>query len=360
LEFIMQGEKGGQVSHWMIVKSHKKKLLRRVTGDRSQHLRRGVQFAFVALNLWIGTDFLRWVHQFESGGSQVIITRPAGVEGWLPIASLMNLKIWLATGHVPAIHPAGIFLLLAFVGMSLLLRKAFCGWVCPVGTLSEYSWKLGRHIFGQNWILPRWADIPLRGLKYLLLGFFIWVVVSMGAPELKAFLASPYGLVADVKMLNFFRFLTVTGAIVIGLLLTLSVVIRNFWCRYLCPYGALMGLFALLSPTRIGREPEPCIDCAKCAKACPAQLPVDQLITIRSAECLGCMECVAVCPAEGALALSIGRRTRLSGWAMAAGVVAIFVTVAGLARWTGHWESAIPDQAYTELVPHAAEFDHPR
>ena len=49
-----------------------------------------------------------------------------------------------------------------------------------------------------------------------------------------------------------------------------SVFVQNFWCRYLCPYGALLGLTSLLSPLRIRREPAACIDCAKCAKACPS------------------------------------------------------------------------------------------
>ena len=85
----------------------------------------------------------------------------------------------------------------------------------------------------------------------------------------------------------------------------LSIFIRNFWCRYLCPYGALMGLASLLSPLWIKRDPDKCIDCAKCAKACPSHLPVDTRLQVRSAECLGCLECVAVCPAEGALELSV-------------------------------------------------------
>ena len=103
------------------------------------------------------------------------------------------------------------------------------------------------------------------------------------------------------------------------MLTLLSLVVQNFWCRYLCPYGALVGLAALLSPARIRREAGPCIDCGKCAKACPAWLPVDRLVEIRSAECTACMECVAVCPAQGALQLSVSKgassaRPRFLGW----------------------------------------------
>ena len=160
-------------------------------------------------------------------------------------------------------------------------------------------------MFRRNWVLPKWSDIPLRGLKYVLLGLFGYAVASMDVESIQGFLSSPYGLIADVKMLNFFRNLGVTAAVVLGFLFIASVFVQNFWCRYLCPYGALMGLASLLSPTRIRRDPELCIDCAKCAKACPSHLPVDTLIQIRSAECLGCLECVAVCPADKALDLAV-------------------------------------------------------
>ncbi len=83
----------------------------------------------------------------------------------------MNTKYFLLTGRVPAIHPAAMVLFIAFVLMSLLLKKAFCSWLCPVGTLSEHLWKLGRRVFGRNLHPPKWLDIPLRGLKYLLLAF---------------------------------------------------------------------------------------------------------------------------------------------------------------------------------------------
>jgi polyferredoxin len=202
-------------------------------------------------------------------------------------------------------------------------------------------------------------DLPLRSLKYILLGLFLYAVGSMSANEIAAFLQGPYGLIADVKMLNFFRKLTVGGAVPIGFLLLSSVFVQNFWCRYLCPYGALMGLVSLLSPVRIRRNPEPCIDCGKCAKACPAVLPVDRLVQIRSAECTGCMECVAVCPAEGALALSLTRRRRVPGWAVAAACAVIFVGIYGYAQYMGYWETRLPESVYFHLVPRASEFSHP-
>jgi polyferredoxin len=340
----------------------KKKLIQRTDRDYSQALRRGYQFAFLLMNVWLGGQFYFWVRHYETMGRSPYVSRPAGVEGWLPIAGMMNLKYFLVTGRVPDLHPAAMFLLVTFVAMAFLFRKAFCSWLCPVGTLSEYLWKLGRKIFRRNFPLPRWVDIPLRGLKYVLLGFFVWAVSSMSAKAIAGFMNSPYGIVADVKMLNFFRFIGETGLIVLGMLVVASVLVQNFWCRYLCPYGALLGLASVFSPMRIRRNTETCIDCAKCAKACPSALPVDKLVTIKSAECTGCLECVAVCPAEGALRMSLPMLPaprRMPTWAFAAGVAVVFFGIVGFAKTAGYWRSDVPQAVYKQLVPHANEASHP-
>src|SRR5579872_2309340 len=114
----------------------RKKIARRAPKDHAQALRRAVQLAFLALNVWVGAEFYLFVRYCETGGRSLWAGRPPGVEGWLPIASLMNLKLLLLTGQAPAIHPAGMFLLIAFLAASWFFRKSFCGWLCPVGTVS--------------------------------------------------------------------------------------------------------------------------------------------------------------------------------------------------------------------------------
>jgi polyferredoxin len=336
-----------------------KKLWKRAPKEHSQSLRHAMQLAFLALNVWIGIQFYLFVRYYETGGRSWSVARPPGVEGWLPIASLMNFKVLLATGRITTLHPAGMFLLIAFLAMSWIFRKSFCGWLCPVGTASEYLWRLGRKIFRHNFRLPRRADIALRSLKYILLALFLYAVGSMSVPAIHAFLEGPYGIVDDVKMLNFFRLLGLTGGVVMAMLILTSVFVQNFWCRYLCPYGALMGLVSLASPLRIRRNASLCIDCGKCAKACPSALPMDRLITIKSAECTGCMQCVAACPAADALFLSAPCRRRVPGWVVAAGVATLFLGVCGWAQWSGNWNTNLPSRIYFELIPHANEFSHP-
>ncbi len=348
-------------------------LVRRLASDRSQQLRHSVQFSFLGLNAWLAIEFLLWTRYYESGGRTRYFERPSGVDGWLPIAGLMNLKYFLLTHQIPAVHPAAMVLAAVFLLSSLLLKKSFCSWLCPVGSISEGLWKLGRKLFRRNFAVPRWLDIPLRSLKYILMAFFLFIVVSMSAEALNDFLTAPFGIIADVKMLNFFREIGITGLAVLGSLVVLSVFIQNFWCRFLCPYGALMGLVSTLSPVRVRRDAEACIDCGKCTKACPSSLPVGRLVQIRSAECTSCMECVAVCPAENALQLALpprrlasqagGSATRwrsraLQPHTVAAVLALVFFGLIGLARATGHWQTNIPREVYMQLVPHADDYGH--
>ncbi len=344
-------------------KPTRNKLVRRDNRDYSQRLRLAVQLLFAVLNLWIGLQFYLWVRWAESGGQAFEVSRPAGVEGWLPIEGLMQLKYFLVSGQVPHVHAAGFFLFTSFLIISFVFRKSFCSWICPVGTVSEYLWKLGRSVFGRTFQLPRWADIPLRSLKYLVLGFFAYAVIGMSAASVAEFLNSPYALVVDVRMLNFFRYLSGTAAWVIFGTVIASIFVQNFWCRYLCPYGGFLGLVSLLSPTRITRNSSTCIDCALCAKACPAALPVDRLLQIRSAECTGCLECVAICPAKDALAMSVlaspRKRRAIPAWSMAAGIAILFLGMVGYAKATGQWNTNLPKQVYLQLVPNASEQHHP-
>ncbi len=116
-----------------------------------------------------------------------------------------------------------------------------------------------------------------------------------------------------------------------------------------------MGLTSFFSPTRIRRDSSACIDCAKCAKACPSRLPVDQLVSVKSAECTACMECVAVCPAQGALQMDLPEiipdRRHLPAWAIAAGIAALILGFVGYAKTAGLWNTELPRTVYLQLTP---------
>lgn len=323
-------------------------------------LRLTVQWTFLGWCLFLGFQFSLFVGQYLSHGQNPGYMRPPGVEGFLPIGALVSLKHWLVNGKLDTIHPAALVLLLTFFAMALLAKKSFCSWLCPVGTLEEGLWRLGRKLWGRNFAIWSWLDIPLRVLKYALLLFFVkLIIIDMPAVALQAFLASPYWAVADVRMLHFFTGLSPVSLTVIMLLAVLSVFYQNFWCRYLCPYGALLGLMSMLSPLKIRRSETHCTQCGACTRACPAQLPVQHKLAIHSPECTACLSCVSSCPEAEALAMRLPVWQRaIPGWGFALLVLVLFTAGVASGMLSGHWHSSLSPEDFRQLIPIAERFGH--
>src|SRR4030067_1530777 len=135
-----------------------------------------VQTAFAVLCTWIGVEFYLFIKYLEAGGTVSYFTRPPGVDGFLPISSLMSFYYFLTTGTIHSAHPAGMFIFFGIVLMSLVIGKSFCSWMCPVGFISELIGDFGEKIFKRKLHLPKIFDYPLRSLKYFLLGFLCYAV----------------------------------------------------------------------------------------------------------------------------------------------------------------------------------------
>jgi polyferredoxin len=250
------------------------------------------------------------------------------------------------------VHPAAVVIFLSAIVVSLLLKRSFCSWICPVGAISELLWKVGFKATKRNIRPPAWLDIPLRGLKYLLLLFFLVSILwKMPAEAVASFIASDYHKIADVRMLNFFLKISGFPLAVITALVLVSIPLKNAFCRYLCPYGALLGLASMLSPLKVTRERAACVSCGVCSQFCPSYLPVMEKERISSPECIGCWRCISNCRAAGALEMKLpGGGIAIAGILFASLVVGIFWGGSIAGKVTGNWQNSITAAEYTKLL----------
>lgn len=315
-------------------------------------LRHVVQLLFAAIVLYIGLTFILFVGQVENGALSGV-SRPGGVEAFLPISALVGLKAWLATGSFDPIHPAGLVMFLAAITVSLLLKRVFCSWICPIGTLSEMLAKIGKKVFGRNFLIPKWLDYLLRSVKYILLFFFVWAILfAMSGTDAAVFVQTPYNMVSDIKMLKFMQHLSVVGMTVIGMIFVLSILFENFWCRYFCPYGGLLGLLSVVSPYKITRNQKSCIECGKCTKSCPNHILVEKTTRVWSPECTGCLNCVHQCPEKETLTFKAPLRLpTLTIKSLALSVLGIWFLFIIMAKVTGHWETSMTLEMYQRILP---------
>lgn len=183
----------------------------------------------------------------------------------------------------------------------------------------------------------------------------------MSEAALKVFLDSPYNKISDVKMYYFFAHISQFSLIVIGVLFFLSIVIRNFWCRYLCPYGALLGIISFLSPNKIKRNTDTCIDCGLCNKVCASSIKVDKVKTVYSDECTSCFNCVDACPVADTLSVqSALTKKKVDKKYIAFGIVAIYFIIISLGMLTGNWKGNTSREEYLINYQSIESIGHPR
>ncbi len=230
-----------------------------------------------------------------------------------------------------------------FIGI-VLFSRLFCGYICPLGTISEWLGKLGDRLKVR--ITPTgFVDNALRLLKYALL--FITFYFTLKSSELFCKKFDPYyaavsGFDSDVQL---WWALIAIGALVLG-----SVFFRLFWCRYLCPLGALsaifkfswwflgaMGIYVILllagldipylwplliitaggyilevarmdrvrpDPVHITRNTDTCTSCGLCSASCPQGIDVASMEKVTHTDCNLCGDCLHACPEKDTLQIN--------------------------------------------------------
>lgn len=299
-----------------------------------------VFFIYACWKLW---RFAEWAR-----GNGEYVSRPEAVAGILPIGHFTSFFGWLKGGGWDTLLPAGLVIILAALTVSLLFKRGFCGWICPVGTIWEFAAEGGRRLLGRNLRLPRWLDLGGRGMRYLIGGAALGILAIVPLAESIAFRSLPYMWVADIKILQ--GFFSPVFILIVLLTFVISMMLGPVWCRWLCPLGALYSTVGLVSPCAVRRDAETCIHCSRCTEVCHAFVDVERLSTVRALECDGCMDCVKECPVEGCLEAKGPGSVRISPWVWPLLVVGLWLAIWGVAKVTGNWDTTIPDEVFRQVI----------
>ncbi len=236
-------------------------------------MRRLLQLGFLALTL-----------------AAVFLVR-GNAERWCPFGGLEALYTYLAEGNMPcSLGVSNFYILGGVLLMTLILRRAFCGYACPIGTISDWVRCAAQRVgLREVRVSPGW-DRWLSLGKYALLGVLLWLTYRAGELIFRGFdpcyaLISRHG--EDITAWAYVS----AGAIVLG-----SLFIALPFCRWLCPLAAALQPFSRAGLARIRRDTSTCTDCGRCAAACPMRIPVDRVGEVTAARCTACHSCIASCP----------------------------------------------------------------
>jgi ferredoxin len=269
--------------------------------------RRYVQFTFLVLVL---------VGVFVLG---------ANCERWCPFGGVEALYTYASEGNMLcSLGTSNFFILGGVLLATLLLRRAFCGYMCPIGTISEWLSALGRRFGVPAVPIPYVLDRLLAALKYVALALILWFTWQAGELIFRGF--DPcYALISRHGMDITFWAYVVAGTIAVA-----SLAILLPFCRWFCPLAAVLNPFSRFGVTRVQRNEEACTGCGLCSKACPVAIPVDQFREVTAARCISCMSCIESCPDGKSLAIRWGPVARFGGrWSQAALIVILLLCTTG-------------------------------
>lgn len=282
---------------------------------------------------------LAWVtyetimHQVLGGG------KSPSIHALCPYGAIESLYAILISGSMLQKIYTGTFLLLGVtVLIAVLFRRSFCGVLCPFGALQELFARIGLKLWKKRPTIPLKADRILRYLKYVVLvvtAVMAWQLGRLWFTSFDPYAA--YGHITAIPETLAEDPLSIIGFVLLGVTVVGSFVYDRFFCKFLCPAGALYAIIGKISPTKVVRDESVCINCNLCSKACPMNIDVAKMEQVNSAECINCNECVAVCPKAGALDVKIARK-KVSLLVVLALVIGLFFVPIIVAQVTGNFQ----------------------
>lgn len=186
----------------------------------------------------------------------------------------------------------------AFMGTVLVAGLFFCGWVCPFGSVQEWLRLAGKRLTGFTLRIPEKINRYLLFSRYLLV-LLGSVMVLSALDSRRAFITTLAGNTAEIA-----------AYAVLGGILLLSLFVDRPFCKYICGFGAISGLYSMLRFFGIRRDDHACVNCGRCSAACQMGVEVAKAHTVRDPHCINCGKCVAACPVPQALTVGFAPPSR--------------------------------------------------
>ena len=273
---------------------------KRIFRPRSIWIRRLVQWFFFLLVALISVN-----HTLVESGGGIPFLSTASLHALCPFGGVVTIYQFATVGtFVQKIHESSFALMAIGFVLAVFFGPVFCGWVCPLGTVQEWVAKLGKSLFKRryNHFLPAKLDSLLRYLRYAVLAWVVYVTAVSGTLMFAEY--DPY-----FALFNFWSSeVSVTALVILGVTLVLSVFVERPWCKYACPYGAVLGITNLFRVFQIRRSAATCKADGACSIMCPMNIKVDTVNTVRDHQCISCLECTseAVCPVAKTVVFNAG------------------------------------------------------